>query len=53
MSSLSSASISALPISHSASERLIADPNRASVTTWIAVLAVGLVYMLIVPLLGR
>jgi DHA2 family multidrug resistance protein len=39
MSSLSSASISALPISHNASERLIADPNRASVTTWIAVLA--------------
>ena len=33
-----SASISALPISRAASSRA-ADPNRASVTTWIAVLA--------------
>jgi DHA2 family multidrug resistance protein len=39
MSSLSSASISALPTSRSASDRPVADPNRASTTTWIAVLA--------------
>src|SRR3979411_1110652 len=34
-----SASISALPISRTGSERAASDPNRASVTTWIAVLA--------------
>jgi DHA2 family multidrug resistance protein len=34
-----SASISALPTSHARSERAAVDPNRASVTTWIAVLA--------------
>jgi DHA2 family multidrug resistance protein len=34
-----SASISALPTSHARSERAAIDPNRASVTTWIAVLA--------------
>ena len=34
-----SASISALPTSHARSERATVDPNRASVTTWIAVLA--------------
>jgi DHA2 family multidrug resistance protein len=34
-----SASISALPISRARSERATIDPNRASVTTWIAVLA--------------
>jgi len=34
-----SASISALPTSHARSERASIDPNRASVTTWIAVLA--------------
>ena len=40
MSNLSqSASISALPTSYARSERATIDPNRASVTTWIAVLA--------------
>jgi DHA2 family multidrug resistance protein len=34
-----SASISALPNSRSGSERAASDPNRASMTTWIAVLA--------------
>jgi len=34
-----SASISALPTSHARSERAAIDPNRASITTWIAVLA--------------
>ena len=34
-----SASISALPISHAVSDRPVADPNRASVTVWVAVLA--------------
>jgi MFS transporter, DHA2 family, multidrug resistance protein len=34
-----SASISALPSSHARSERAAIDPNRASITTWIAVLA--------------
>ncbi len=34
-----SASISALPTSRTGSERIAVDPNRASVTTWIAVLA--------------
>jgi len=34
-----SASISALPTSHTRSERAAIDPNRASITTWIAVLA--------------
>jgi DHA2 family multidrug resistance protein len=34
-----SASISVLPISPARSERTAVDPNRASVTTWIAVLA--------------
>jgi MFS transporter, DHA2 family, multidrug resistance protein len=34
-----SASISALPSSRTGSERAAIDPNRASVTTWIAVLA--------------
>jgi MFS transporter, DHA2 family, multidrug resistance protein len=34
-----SASISALPTSRTGSERAAVDPNRASVTTWIAVLA--------------
>jgi MFS transporter, DHA2 family, multidrug resistance protein len=34
-----SASISALPTSPTGSERTAVDPNRASVTTWIAVLA--------------
>jgi DHA2 family multidrug resistance protein len=34
-----SASISALPTSHARSERAAIDPNHASVTTWIAVLA--------------
>jgi MFS transporter, DHA2 family, multidrug resistance protein len=34
-----SASISALPTLHARSERAAVDPNRASVTTWIAVLA--------------
>jgi MFS transporter, DHA2 family, multidrug resistance protein len=34
-----SASISAQPISRTASERTAADPGRASLTTWIAVLA--------------
>ena len=34
-----SASISALPTSHARSERAAIDPNRASITTWVAVLA--------------
>jgi DHA2 family multidrug resistance protein len=34
-----SASISPLPTSRTGSERIAVDPNRASVTTWIAVLA--------------
>jgi DHA2 family multidrug resistance protein len=34
-----SASISTLPTSHARSQRTAVDPNRASVTTWIAVLA--------------
>src|ERR1700689_1974743 len=34
-----SASISALPSSRAGSERTAVDPNRASITTWIAVLA--------------
>jgi DHA2 family multidrug resistance protein len=34
-----SASISALPTSHARSERATVDPNRASATVWIAVLA--------------
>ncbi len=34
-----SASISALPTSHARSERATIDPDRASITTWIAVLA--------------
>jgi len=34
-----SASISALPTSHGQSERATIDPDRASITTWIAVLA--------------
>ena len=34
-----SASISASPTSRAGSERIASDPNRASVTTWIAVLA--------------
>ncbi len=34
-----SASISALPTSHTRSERATIDPDRASITTWIAVLA--------------
>src|SRR6266478_3874639 len=34
-----SASISGLPTSHARSERAAIDPNRASITTWIAVLA--------------
>jgi DHA2 family multidrug resistance protein len=34
-----SASTSALPNSHAGSERAAIDPNRASITTWIAVLA--------------
>jgi DHA2 family multidrug resistance protein len=34
-----SASTSALPNSHAGSERVAIDPNRASITTWIAVLA--------------
>ena len=36
---LQSASISALPTSHGQSERATIDPDRASITTWIAVLA--------------
>ena len=34
-----SASTSALPNSHAGSDRAAIDPNRASITTWIAVLA--------------
>ena len=39
MSNPLSASISMLPSSHAGPERIAVDPNRASVTTWIAVLA--------------